>query len=70
MARHPHPPGHLPRTPAERHARRVLERELADYAAPADRNDLEVLAEETGTVDDEVADILRGQATARLFRAG
>lgn len=73
MSRHPHAPGGLAlltRARARRRARRVLEQELADYATAADANDLQVLIDEGGTADDEVARILRGQAQVRLFRAG
>jgi hypothetical protein len=58
------------RARAERRARRVLEQELADYTTAADRDALEVLIDEAGTTDDEVARILRGQAQAQLFRVG
>ena len=71
MSRHPHALGRLAlltRGRAERRAHRLLEHELADYATPADRNDLEVLIDECGTADAEVARILRGQAQVRLFR--
>jgi hypothetical protein len=37
---------------------------------PAERDELQVLIEESGTTDDEVARILLGQAPAHLFRLG
>jgi hypothetical protein len=73
MSRHPHVPGTLGllnRARAERRARRALERELAGYATPADRDGLALLADESGAADDQVASILRGQAQAQLFRVG
>jgi hypothetical protein len=73
MSRHPHAPGTLPllrRTRAEHRARRALAHELADYATPAERDELELLIEETGTVADEAISILQGQAAAQLFRVG
>jgi hypothetical protein len=41
---------------------------LADYSSDADRTDLELIAE-AQPGGGEVADILRRQARARLFRA-
>jgi hypothetical protein len=73
MSRHPHVPGTLAllnRARAERRARRALEQELAGYATQADRDALETLIAETGSADDEVTTILRGQAQAQLFRVG
>jgi hypothetical protein len=73
MSRHPHVPGTLAllnRSRAERRARRALEQELAGYATQADRDALETLIAETGSADEEVATILRGQAQAQLFRVG
>jgi hypothetical protein len=74
MSRHPHAPGTLAlltRVRAERRrARRALAHELADYATPAERDELQRLIEESGTTDDDVARILRGQALAQLFRVG
>jgi hypothetical protein len=52
----------------EADARSHLERQLADYASDADRTDLELIAE-AQPGGGEVADILRRQAHARLFRA-
>ena len=52
----------------EADSRRFLRRQLADYASDADRNDLELLAEASQPGGGEVADILRRQAGARLFR--
>jgi hypothetical protein len=52
----------------EADSRRYLLRQLADYASDADRNDLELLAEASQPGGGEVADILRRQAGARLFR--
>jgi hypothetical protein len=73
MSRHPHAPGTLSllgRARAERRARRTLAHELADYATPAERDELEMLIEATGTADDEAVRILHAQAQARLFRVG
>lgn len=70
MSRHPHTLSLLNRARAERRARRELERELAGYATPTDRDALGVLVEESGRTDDAVASILRGQAQAQLFRVG
>ena len=53
----------------EADSRRFLHRQLADYASDADRNDLELLAEASQPGGGEVADILRQQAGARLFRS-
>ena len=72
MSRHPHAPGTLSllgRARARR-ARRTLAHELADYATPAERDELEMLIEATGTADDEAVRILRAQAQAQLFRVG
>jgi hypothetical protein len=54
----------------DRAKRRVLVQELADYATPAERDELEVLIEASGARDDEAASILHGQAHAQLFRVG
>jgi hypothetical protein len=73
MSRHPHAPGtlaRLTRVRSERRARRALAHELADYATPAERDELQRLIEESGTTDDDVARILRGQALAQLLRVG
>jgi hypothetical protein len=73
MSRHPHVPGTLSLLTgarAERRARRALEQELAGYATQADRDGLETLIAETGSADDQVVTILRGQAQAQLFRVG
>jgi hypothetical protein len=73
MSRHPHAPGTLTllgRARAERRARRALEQELAGFATQAERDCLETLMAETGSADDEVVTILRGQAQAQLFRVG
>ena len=71
MSRHPHATGPLAllaRVRADRRARRVLARELADYGTPAQRDELGALISETGATDDVAARILRGQAQAELFR--
>jgi len=60
----------LTRARAERRARRELERELAGYATPAERDGLGALFEQSGMTDHDVAGILRGQAQAQLFRVG
>jgi hypothetical protein len=53
---------------ASRASRRALERELADYASDADRNDLQLLADARITSAAwEVTEILGRQAHARLF---
>jgi hypothetical protein len=73
MSRHPHTPGTLSllsRARVERRARRALAQELADYATPAERDELEALIEATGVADDEAARILRSQTEAQLFRVG
>jgi hypothetical protein len=73
MSRHSHvlsPFALLTRGSAERRARRELERELAGYATPADRDGLGALVEQGGLTDDDVAGILRSQAQAQLFRVG
>jgi hypothetical protein len=73
MSRHLQTPGPLApftRARAERRARRTLAHELADYATPAERDELEMLIEAAGTTDDAAARILRGQAQAQLFRVG
>ncbi|MGY1643373.1 hypothetical protein ACI782_19890 [Geodermatophilus sp. SYSU D00703] len=61
--------GSLGRARAERRARRVLEQELADYATPADRDELAALIAGRGSADSEAAGILAGQARVQLFRA-
>jgi hypothetical protein len=53
-----------------RRDRRALAHELAGYATPAQRAELEMLIEATGAADDEAARVLRGQAQAQLFRIG
>ena len=71
MSRHPHVPGTLSllsRARAERRARRALEQELAGFSTQAERDCLETLMAETGSGDDQVSTILRGQAQAQLFR--
>ena len=73
MSRHPHTPGTLSllsRARVERRARRALAQELADYATPAERDELEALIEATGAADAEAARVLRSQAQAQLFRVG
>jgi hypothetical protein len=70
MSRHPNTLSLLSRVRIERRARRALANELADYATPAERDELEALIEGTGTADDEAAAILRGQTQAQLFRVG
>ena len=68
MSRHLHAFGTL--SVLDRAKRRVLTQELADYATPAERDELAVLIEASGARDDEVAGILRSQAQAQLFRVG
>jgi hypothetical protein len=68
MSRHLHAFGTL--SMVGRAERRVLARELADYATPAERDELQALIEATGAGDDEAARILRGQTQAQLFRVG
>jgi hypothetical protein len=53
-----------------RRDRRALAHELAGYATPAQRDELEILIEATGAADAEAARVLRGQAQAQLFRIG
>ena len=54
---------------AVRASRRTLERELADYASDADRNDLQLLADARITSAAwELGEILGRQAEIRLFR--
>ncbi len=60
----------LTRARDERRARRELARELAGYATPAGLDGLGALVEQSGSTDDDVAGILRGQAQAQLFRVG
>jgi hypothetical protein len=62
--------GSLVRARAERRARRVLEQELADYATPADRDELTALIAGRGPAGSDAAAILAGQARVQLFRAG
>ena len=59
----------LGRRRAQRRARRVLERELADYATVSDRDDLAALIAGRGDADGEAADVLVEQARRDLFRA-
>jgi hypothetical protein len=68
MSRHLHAFGSL--STLRRSERRVLAQELADYATPAERDELEALIEATGAADAEAARILRSQAQAQLFRVG
>lgn len=49
-------------------SRRVLERELADYATPAERDELAALLDGRGAADSLAADILSRQARRELFR--
>jgi hypothetical protein len=76
MSRHPHTLGTLSllsRARVERRARierRALAHELADYATPAERDELEALIEANGVADVEAARILHGQTQAQLFRVG
>jgi len=70
MSRHPQRLSLLSRVRIERRARRELAQELADYATPAQRDELEALIEATGTPEDEAARILRSQTQAQLFRVG
>ena len=51
-----------------RQSRRVLERELADYATIADRDALAALLDGRGATDSLAADILGRQAQRELFR--
>lgn len=51
-----------------RQSRRVLERELADYATAADRDDLAALFDGRGSAGSLAADILSRQAHRELFR--
>jgi hypothetical protein len=60
----------LTRPSAERRALRTLAQELADYATPAQRDELSALVEQTGSTDDRVAGMLRSQAQAQLLRVG
>ena len=60
--------GHSPLRRLEADARRFLDRQLADYASDADRNELELIAA-AQPGGDEVAAVLGRQAAARLFRA-
>jgi len=71
MSRHLHASGLralFARASSGRRARRVLAQELADYGTPAQRDELQLLIEATGTADDEAARILRSQSEAQLFR--
>ena len=58
------------RARADRRARRVLARELADFGTPAQRDELGALIAAAGATDDVAARILRGQAETQLFRVG
>ena len=60
--------GHSPLRRLEADARRFLDRQLADYASDADRNDLELIAEAAQPGGGEVAAILGRQAGMRLLR--
>ena len=53
----------------ERRDRRAVERELADYATAAERDDLAALIAGRGDADSEAADVLVRQARRDLFRA-
>jgi hypothetical protein len=54
---------------AFRRADRALEKELADYASDADRNDLQVMVDASPTSAAwKVDDVLSGQAHRRLHR--
>ena len=55
-------------TPTMRQSRRVLERELADYATVADRDALAALLDGRGATDSLAAAILSRQAHRELFR--
>ena len=58
------------RSRRERDARRSLELELAGYASPAERTDLELLAEASRSPQGrELVAVLSRQAEVRLFRA-
>jgi hypothetical protein len=59
----------LRRRREERRARRVLARELADYASASDRDDLAALIAGRGDADSEAAGVLVRQARRDLFRA-
>ena len=55
---------------AFRRADRALEKELADYASDADRNDLQLMVDASITSAAwKVGDVLSGQAYRRLHRA-
>jgi hypothetical protein len=60
----------LGRTRSQRRARRALAQELADYATPADRDQLAALLAGRGPADSQAAAILAGQARVELYRAG
>ena len=68
MSRHLHAFGSL--FTLRRADRRVLAQELAGYATPAERDELQALIEATDAADDEAVRILRGQTQAQLFRVG
>jgi hypothetical protein len=53
----------------ERRARRTLERKLADYATPSDRDDLAALMTGWGAADSDAAAILVHRARRDLFRS-
>jgi putative aminopeptidase FrvX len=58
------------RARADRRARRVLAQELADYATPADRDELAALIAGRGPAGSEAASILAGKTRVQLHRAG
>jgi hypothetical protein len=64
----PGPGDSLGRGSVVRRARRVLERELADYATVADRDDLAALLDGRGSSESLAADVLGRQAHRALFR--
>lgn len=58
------------RARSERRAHRALAQELADYATPADRDELAALVDGLGHVDREVAEIQARQARLGMLRDG
>ncbi|RBY83601.1 hypothetical protein DQ238_00445 [Geodermatophilus sp. TF02-6] len=63
-------PAALRRRLVQRRARRVLERELADYATAADRDDLVALITDRAPTGSDAAAILDRQTRRELFRLG
>ena len=60
----------LVRARHERQVRRQLERELADYATPAERDDLAALVAGRAGADTQITRILAGHAERELLLAG